>query len=299
MNIRDLEYLVALSEHRHFSRAAAACYVSQPTLSTQIKKLERELGAPLIERGSGPVILTSAGEEVVTRAKHLLANAAEIRTIASQAVNPRSGIFTLGIFPTLGPYLLPHIVPAIRSQLPELRLRLVEDKTTELLTSLRQGKLDAAIVATPADTEGFSEIPLFREEFVLAIPADYPQITAPATAEAMANSDILLLDEGHCLREQALTFCQQIGASESEFRATSLETLRHMVAAGAGITLLPRLAISSPVALNDGISLVEFAEPKPAREVALLWRQSSPLGDLMAELAPLLQQVPGGLITPL
>jgi LysR family hydrogen peroxide-inducible transcriptional activator len=171
MNLRDLEYFVALAEHRHFGRAAAACYVSQPTLSTQVKKLEAELGLQLIERSPRQVMLTAAGELVVGRARVILAEVQDIRGIARQAADPRSGSLRLGIFPTLGPYLLPHIVGPLHQRFPELELLLVEEKTDDLLERLRAGRLDVAILALPVHDETLHAEPLFREEFVLAVPA--------------------------------------------------------------------------------------------------------------------------------
>lgn len=298
MNLRDLEYLVAVADHRQFSRAAAACYVSQPTLSTQLRKLERELGTPLLERTSGGVLLTAAGEAIVGRARVVLAQVDEIRALAGRAADPRAGVLSLGMFPTLGPYLLPHVMPALRRAMPQLRVQLVEEKSAALLEGLRQGRLDAVLLALPFADEGLSVEPLFREEFVLAVPADHP-VPEPAPASALAGSEVLLLDEGHCLRDQALAVCSRVGADESGFRATSLETLRHMVAAGAGTTLLPRLAVAGPVAEPEGLRLVEMTEPRPFRDVALAWRPTSPVADLMPALAAVLRSGPGDLVRPL
>ncbi|GMA38846.1 LysR substrate-binding domain-containing protein [Mobilicoccus caccae] len=291
MNLRDLEYLVALSEHRHFGRAAAACYVSQPTLSTQIKKLESDLGAPLIERGARGVLFTMAGEQVLARAKTVLAGTEEIRAIARYATDPRAGTLRLGVFPTLAPYLLPHVVPEIRRRLPDLRLLLVEERTAELTDMLHAGSVDAVVLATPVE-DSFESLPLFREDFVLAVPSGHPlaATSGPVTTGALRGQDILLLAEGHCLREQALEVCSQVGAGERDgFRATSLETLRHMVAAGVGITLLPQLSVAPPVPQYDGIDLIPFADPAPYRDIALGWRRAGVHGGLMTELADILR----------
>lgn len=317
MNLRDLEYLVALSEHRHFGRAAAACYVSQPTLSTQIKKLEAELGAPLIERGTRGVLFTMAGESVLARAKTVLAGAEEIRAIARSATDPRSGTLRLGVFPTLGPYLLPHAVPLLKAELPDLRLLLVEEKTSDLVGMLRAGTLDAAVLAMPVD-DAFDHAPLFREEFVLAAPAGHElgggadgasgssgaTAGGPVTSEALRGRDVLLLADGHCLRDQALEVCALAGAAERDgFRATSLETLRHMVAGGVGITLLPHLAVTPPVPPSDGVVLRRFADPAPYRDIALVWRRGGVHAGLMAELAEIFRgvcdHVEGPGLTPL
>ncbi len=290
MNLRDLEYLVALSEHRHFGRAAAACYVSQPTLSTQIKKLESELGASLIERGPRGVLFTVAGEKVLVRARSMLAGAEEIRTIARHATDPRSGTLRLGVFPTLGPYLLPHVVPQLHGTLPDLKLLLVEEKTSELTQMLHGGTVDAVVLATPID-DAFEYEPLFREDFVLAVPSGHELAGREfVTTEALRGQDILLLADGHCLREQALEVCSQVGVTERDgFRATSLETLRHMVAAGAGVTLLPQLSVAPPVPQYDGVELVSFVDPVPYRDIALAWRKGGIHGDLMTDVAEILR----------
>jgi LysR family transcriptional regulator, hydrogen peroxide-inducible genes activator len=307
MNLRDLEYLVALAEHRHFGRAAAACYVSQPTLSTQLKKLEHELGVELIERGSRSVLLTRAGEQVVERAKLMLADADDIRGIARQARDPRTGTLRLGLFPTLAPYLLPHVVEPLHGRFPHLEILLVEAKTADLLAELTAGTLDAAVLALPIADESLYAEPLFREPFVLAVPAG-DRLAAPsagggerlARPEDLVRQDLLLLEEGHCLRDQALEVCQLAGAHERDgFRATSLETLRHMVAAGVGVTLLPELAVRPPVPEYDGLRLLRFAPPAPHRDVALVSRRTSVYHELLAEVAHVLRGLPAGYVEPL
>lgn len=302
MNLRDLEYLVALAEHRHFGRAAAACYVSQPTLSTQLKKLEAELGAELIERGSRGILLTSTGDQVVARARVMLGEVDDIRSIANQARDPRSGTFRLGIFPTLAPYLLPHVMPALRAAFPQLELLLVEEKTVELLELLHAGRVDAAVLALPVGSESLESTALFREEFLLAVPHAHPLAgqDAPLTLAQLGASDLLLLAEGHCLRDQALAVCQLAGLRERDgFRATSLETLRHMVASGVGVTLMPTLSVSPPVPEYSDIKLLQLGPSAPHRDVGLLWRRASVYRDLMPELADSLRSVPGSLVTPL
>lgn len=295
MNLRDLEYLVALAAHRHFGRAAAACYVSQPTLSTQIKKLESELGVVLIERGSRSVLLTAAGEEVVSRARHLLDDADQIRRIARAVADPESGTLRLGLFPTVAPYLLPHVVGGLRARFPRLELLLVEEKSPELIERLRAGTLDAALLALPLQEEFLAVEPLFREEFLLAMPAGHAFATAPEPlpVEAMAGQELLLLEDGHCLREQALAVCSMSGGHErGGFRATSLETLRHMVATGAGMTLLPELSVSPPVAEHPGVVVRRLADPAPYRDIALVRRTSHVDRRLLADLATVLRAVP-------
>lgn len=302
MNLRDLEYLVALHEQRHFGRAAAACFVSQPTLSTQLRKLENELGVELIERSSRSVIFTALGEAVVVRARRILADAEDIRGLARQARKPHAGTIRLGMFPTLGPYLLPHVVPELHTRFPGLEILLVEEKTAVLLDQLRSGVIDAAAVALPIVDETLHIAPLFREDFVFAAPLGDPVAAGegPLDPEAIAGEDLLLLTEGHCLRDQALAVCADTGATEhAGFRATSLETLRYMVAAGVGATLLPELAVAPPVAPNPGIVLRRFAAPAPHRDIALLWRRTSVYRELLPEVAEVLRSLPGDLVRPL
>lgn len=295
MNLRDLEYLVALADQRHFGRAAAACYVSQPTLSTQIKKLESELGVVLVERGSRSVLLTAAGEEVVERARHLLDDADQIRRIAKTAADPESGTLRLGLFPTLAPYLLPHIVGGLRARFPRLEVLLVEEKSPELIERLRTGTLDAALLALPLHDESLAAEPLFREDFLLAMPAAHELAAAdePLPAEVMAGQELLLLEDGHCLRDQALAVCSMAGGHErGGFQATSLETLRHMVAAGVGLTLLPELSVRPPVPGHPGVVIKRLAEPAPHRDIALARRASHVDGPLLRDLAAVLRSVP-------
>ena len=242
MNLSDLRYLVAVADHRHFGRAAEACFVSQPTLSTQIKKLERELGVELFERHPRQVLLTAAGEQVLQHARRAVAEADSIREVARQTRDPETGSLRLGIFPTLGPYLLPHVVPALHRRFPQLELLLVEEKTEVLLQRLHDGVIDVAALALPVDGDHLHSEPLFDEQFVLAVPADHDLASTKrkVNLSVIAGEQLLLLEEGHCLRAQALSVCHLNGASERRgFRATSLETLRQMVASGGGITLLP------------------------------------------------------------
>lgn len=294
MNLRDLEYVVALAEHRNFGRAADACFVSQPTLSAQIHKLETELGVVLFERGHRETFPTDVGHEVVARARSLLMEAAAIREVARSSQDPTSATVRLGIFPTLAPYLLPHVIPSLHHDLPHLELLLVEEKTDELLRRVRDGRLDAVIVATPVPDDGLTGEDLFSEDFVLAVPSDHrlAGLTEPVPISELADEHVLLLEEGHCLRDQALSVCHLVGAVERDgFRATSLETLRQMVAAGVAVTLLPRLAVSPPVANPDGVSLVPLAAPAPSRRLAMFWRDTNPLRSFLPRLAEAFRSV--------
>lgn len=295
MNLRDLAYLVAVADHRHFGRAAEACFVSQPTLSVQLKKLEQELGVPLVERGS-QILLTAAGEEVVARARSVLREVDGIRDAAQRATDPEAGSLRVGLFPTLAPYLLPHVVPRVRERYPELELLLVEEKTEKLLQLLRDGQLDAAVLALPVADDRLHAEPLFEEAFLLAAPVGHPaaETDGPAPLSVLDGEAVLLLEDGHCLRDQALSVCRLASAHErSGFRATSLETLRQMVAAGVGLTLLPELAVQPPVPVSEAIALRRFAEPQPTRQIAMLWREHDPRADFLPGLAELFVVAPG------
>ncbi|MDQ2649519.1 MAG: LysR substrate-binding domain-containing protein [Actinomycetota bacterium] len=293
MNLRELGYLVALAEHRHFGRAAEACFVSQPTLSTQVRKLERELGVELIERNPRHAVLTDAGQRVVQRAKVMLAEADNIKGIALQAQDPEAGSLRIGLFPTLAPYLLPHVVPSLRARFPKLELLLVEEKTEVVLQRLRDAQLDAGILALPVHDGHLQHELLFEEDFVLAVPADNPfaATSGPVQPSQLAGEQVLLLEEGHCLRDQALDVCAVAGAVErTGFRATSLETLRQMVASGVGLTLLPELSVHPPVPPSNDVALLRFAEPVPRRRIAMFWRPSSVYAELLPKVADHLRE---------
>ena len=300
MNLRDLRYLVALADHKHFGRAAAACYVSQPTLSTQIKKLEDELGVPLVERAPRKVMLTPAGRDAAERARRIVAEVEQMKEAARRSQDPEAGTVRLGMFPTLGPYLLPHVVPRIRARFPHLELLLVEEKSDVLLSRLREGKLDAGLLALPvADDQLHTEF-LFEEPFVLAVSESHPLAQRGSlTLAELSHQQLLLLEDGHCLREQALDVCRLSGANEkSEFRATSLETLRQMVAADVGITLLPTLAVKPPVARSPNIHLLGFSDSHPSRRIAMVWRKSSAMSGFLQVFAQVFRELPPGLFQP-
>ncbi len=299
MNLRDLKYLVALADHRHFGRAAEASFVSQPTLSTQLKKLEDELGVQLIERGPRQVLLTEVGEAIVERCREVLNEIEQIREEARRHRDPEAGSFRLGLFPTLGPYLLPHVMPQLRTRFPQLEMYLVEEKTEVLLQMLQRGELDATVLALPIESHhSFEQEVLFDEPFVLALPSDQPLPRhMPVPMLELKAQSLLLLEEGHCLRDQALEVCARTGARErAGFRATSLETLRQMVAAGVGMTLLPILSVKPPVASNPAVRLVAFETPAPIRTLGLLWRKQSARARLMPALAEVLRAVPPELL---
>jgi LysR family hydrogen peroxide-inducible transcriptional activator len=277
MNLRDLQYLVALAETGHFGEAAERCHVSQPTLSAQIKKLEEYLGVQLFERQPRRVSPTEAGRRIIERARHITQEAEDIRELARASRDPLSGKLRIGLIPTIAPYLLPRVAVKLGRKLPKLSLMLYEYQTQPLLQKLRDGELDLAILALPADTDALQTRSLFAETFVVAMPRNH-RLTARKRVKPadLAGEKILLLEEGHCLRDQALEVCGTVALDEeSDFRATSLETLRQMVAAGLGITLLPRLAAEGPIAGARGLEFRPFAPPSPSRVVGAAWRKSS------------------------
>ena len=299
MNLRDLRYLVALADLKHFGRAAESCFVSQPTLSTQIKKFEDELGVPLIERNPRNVMLTDVGVAVVARARAMLHEADQIKNIARRAKDPESGTVKIGIFPTLGPYLLPHVVPNIVKKFPKLELMLFEEKTEIVLKKLHDGDLDAGIIALPIHDDTLHAEFLFEEPFVLAVPKSSALAKLKKIKLSdLANERLLLLDDGHCLRDQALEVCQTAGVGErTGFRATSLETLRHMVSANVGMTLLPALTVQPPVPPTPNVVLIPFADPVPNRRIAIVWRRTSALTVFLQQLVPLLKTLPKGALS--
>lgn len=273
MNIRDLQYLVAVAKHRHFGKAADACFISQPTLSAQLKKLEDELGVTLFERNNKQILITPMGEQLIAQAQIILREVNALKDLAKQTQNPLSGKFRLGIIPTLGPYLLPHVLPIVKKKLPDLNIILHEDKTTRILDELRQGRLDAIILAIPVASEGLVIKELFHEPFLVALPAHHPlAIKKEIKVRELVDENLLLLEDGHCLRDQALEVCQTMHHQNNHgFHATSLETLRQMVVAGNGITLLPALAVDK----NPSVAVKPINKQKAFRLIGMLWRKQS------------------------
>lgn len=291
MNLRDLQYLVAVAEYRHFGKAAEACHVSQPTLSQQLKKLEEYLGAQLIERDSRRVQLTSLGSDVATRARRIVNDAEALVQLARSASDPLVGELRLGAFPTLAPYYLPVVLPMLRQKLPDLKLFLVEDKTPHLIQLVQRGELDAALLALPVPNEGLEAIPLFREPFLLAVPKQHLLARRKQIGlEDLQGQSLLLLEDGHCLRDQALEVCQQAGAGENAtFRASSLETLRQMVAGGIGITLMPQMAVREQ---EEGVRYVPL-KAMAERHVGLVFRASTSRRRTLIHLVQLLRAQQG------
>lgn len=275
IKIRDLEYLDALEIHRHFGKAAEACHVSQPTLSGQLMKLEEQLGVSLVERHPRNIMLTPAGEKLLAKARRVLNAARDLEQTARTLGDPLAGEFHLGLIPTLAPYLLPLIMPGLVADLPNLQLFLHEHKTADLLRQLDEGTLDALVLPWLDDMQNFQAYDLFHEKFVLAVSRKHPMAERKRVKlDYLKGHKVLTLEDGHCLRDQALGYCFSAGAEEDRhFQATSLETLRYMVAANMGITLLPELAVGPPVE-NSDIRYIEFQHPAPSRRIVLLVRQN-------------------------
>lgn len=291
MNLRELEYLVAVAEERHFHKAAKRCFVSQPTLSGQLKKLEDELGVLLVERSTRKVVMTNVGKAVTEQARRILAQVKGIREIAQTSQDVMAGDLHLGLIPTLAPYLLPQIMQKIHKQYPKLKLWLHEYQTSVLLEKLHRAELDLLILALPVDTDEFAELDLFQESFLLAVPRDEELAGKQVISLGdLDNREMLLLEEGHCLRHQALEVCFMAGATEnSAFQASSLETLRHMVGEGMGLTLMPELAVPDKQTKKDPIRYLPFKNPKPSRRIGMLYRKGSYREQTFARLRTLIQ----------
>ena len=275
ISLRQLRYFTALARHRHFGRAAEACRVTQPALSMQIRELEREIGAELVERRSSEIALTTTGAEVARRAERILAAAQDLVEFARHR-ETLAGPLKLGVIPTLAPYLLPKLLPRLQSSYRSLQLELRESQTALLLDELISGELDCALLALPLDHAEIETLVLFKDRFLLAIPAGEAMPRRPLRAEDVDQHRLILLEEGHCLRDQALAFCSgKPRETASAFGATSLATVMQMVANGYGVTLVPEIATQAE-ARNKRVSLKRFAAPEPGRTIGLVWRKTSP-----------------------
>jgi LysR family hydrogen peroxide-inducible transcriptional activator len=276
INLKDLKYLVALADTGHFGRAAERTFVSQPTLSAQLKKLEEYLGVKLVERQPKNVQLTEVGRQVVVRARRMLDEGDEIVALARSNTDPYSGKLKLALIPTIGPYLLPRVMQKIRKGLPNLGLMLYEYQTEPLLKRLRDGELDVGILALPVQPDGLESRKLYDEAFTVALPNNHPLAEKSSVKiHDLKGHTLLLLEDGHCLRDQALEVCSRVDVREAEdFRATSLETLRQMVVAGLGVTLMPEMAVETPFGSQRGMTIRQFAKPAPTRTVGAVWRKS-------------------------
>ncbi|HEY2678960.1 MAG TPA: LysR substrate-binding domain-containing protein [Steroidobacteraceae bacterium] len=293
MNLKDLKYLVALADTGHFGKAAERSFVSQPTLSAQLKKLEAYLGVKLVERQPKNVQLTDVGKQIVIRARRMLDEGDEIIALARSNTDPFAGKLKMALIPTIGPYLLPRVMQKIRKALPHLGLMLYEYQTEPLLKRLRDGEIDFGIIALPALQEGVESRALYEEAFTVALP-NHHALAAKSTIKVadLKGQTLLLLEDGHCLRDQALEVCSRVDVREAEdFRATSLETLRQMVVAGLGLTLLPELAVESPFGSQRGLTIRQFSKPAPKRTVGAVWRKSSTRSDAIAAICDVVDDV--------
>lgn len=289
VTLRQLRYLVSVADTLHFGRAAERCHVSQPSLSAQIQQLEDVLGVQLVERTQRRVLLTPAGRDAVARARRILGEMSDLAAAARSAAAPLGGELRLGAIPTLAPYHLPRVLPDLRRDHPDLKLFLREDLTGRLLDSLKAGALDAVLLALPVDEPGLEHAAVFDEPFAVALPAGHPLAARPALTERdLSGERLLLLEEGHCFRDQALAVCHRTGGPDRDgFSGTSLATLCEMVAGRIGVTLLPELARARAPA---GVETRPFAEPRPSRRIGLAWRKGSPRGTELQQLAAYLRR---------
>lgn len=280
---KQLQYLVALAQTEHFSRASQVCNVTQSTLSAGIRELETILGVELAERTKRTVIMTPIGRQIASRAAKIITDAQDIMDLCSISAGPLTGHLHLGVIPTIAPYLLPHLFPLLRHSYPLLDLRIRETQTAVLVEEVLSGQLDVALLALPASDGKLVEKPLFEDPFVLLTPAGH-SLARQSTikAETLSDETLLLLEEGHCFRDQAIEFCTSKGIHAgletglSTLGATSLTTITQMVAADFGITLLPQMAVQSETANNAHLAVRPFADPAPSRSIGLMWRKSSP-----------------------
>jgi LysR family hydrogen peroxide-inducible transcriptional activator len=290
-SLRQLQYVVAVAQELSFRRAAELCHVSQPSLSAQLAQLEHALGVQLFERDRRRVLLTTAGHALLARAQRVLLEADDLVEAAARAGDPLAGTLRIGVIPTVSPYLLPSLTPVLRAKFKRLTLAWVEDKTDVLVARLEGGSLDAALVALEADLGDVAHEIIATDPFMLVMPPDHPLAakSSPAPASDLRGSSVLLLDDGHCFREQALAVCSTARAKELEFRATSLSTLVQMVAGGAGITLIPSLSIATELR-RANVRVRAFRDPAPHRTIALIWRKRSPLEATLTQLAEVVAQ---------
>ncbi len=284
MTLSELRYAVAVADTRHFGQAAAACHVSQPSLSVAVRKLEDELGVTLFERGRGEVSVTPAGEQVIAQARRVLAEAEQLRSIAVQSKDQLAGPLRLGAIYTIGPYLLPELIPVLHERAPGMPLVIEENYTGRLRERLKQGELDAIIISLPFEEPGVVTLPLYDEPFMAVLPASHPlKDQDPLRLEDMADATLLLLGAGHCFRDQVLERCPACqrtvtadGSTPRNLEGSSLETIRHMVASGMGVTILPCSAVGADRYAQRLLAVRRFEDPAPSRRVALAWRASFP-----------------------
>ncbi len=294
--IAGLRAFVAVAEKQHFSSAATTLGVSQSTLSQALSALETGLGVQLVERSTRRVFLTAEGRELLSHAQAVIESVTAFAAAAAGASDPMQGSIRLGLIPTVAPYVLPTVLAGLAERLPALTLRVIEDQTERLLTGLREGSLDAALIALPAETSGITEIPIYDEDFVLALPPRHPLSgKRRVSPTALADLPLLLLDEGHCLRDQALDVCRKAGvhAELANTRAASLATAVQCVSGGLGVTLIPQSAVPVETA-RSRLELAYFAPPRPGRRIGLVFRSSSGRDGPYRQLAELIGELVGG-----
>jgi LysR family hydrogen peroxide-inducible transcriptional activator len=294
LNIRDLEYLVAVDELKHFRKAAEKCFVSQPTLSGQIKKLEEDLGVELFERSKHKIILTDTGKKIIERARIILAEVKHIEDLARTATDPMSGKLNIGIIPTIAPFLLPLIIKVMKKEFPRLEPLLHEIQTATIIEKLDKGEIDLGILALPIEDSNLIQLSLFKEPFFMAVSGEHKLSSKKTvTLQDLRNETVLLLEDGHCLGRQALDICYTAGAKEMEnFRATSMETLRHMLLVENVITLIPQLAVNHYKKLKEEyIKYIPFENPKPQRNVGLVYRKTSGREEAFVKTGELIKRV--------
>ncbi|MGB6443607.1 MAG: LysR substrate-binding domain-containing protein [Xanthobacteraceae bacterium] len=284
ITLRQLHYFDALAAHSHFGRAAAACAISQPALSMQIKELEEVLGAVLIERGARQVRLTQFGQEAALRVRDILRSIDELGDFARASQDRLAGRLRIGMIPTIAPYLLPTVIGNLTRTRPELEIHVREALTSKLIQELAEGRLDTAIVALPVSESSLTEVALFAENFLLVRPGEDEGTPVP-NSEALRDVRLLLLEEGHCFRDQALSFCHmQSALPRQTLDASSLSTLVQMVSAGMGVTLIPEMAV--PVeTCSASVSVARFKDPQPSRTIGMVWRKTSPLAGQLLQLS--------------
>jgi LysR family hydrogen peroxide-inducible transcriptional activator len=275
VTLTELRYIVAVARERHFGRAAEASFVSQPTLSVAVKKLEEELGVALFERGPGEVTITPAGQKIVAQAQRVLEEASRIKDLAAAGRDPLAGPLRLGAIYTIGPYLLPRLIPILRRVAPAMQLHIQENFTHRLADALKNGEVDVILIALPFDEPGIETRAVYDEPFFIAVPKGHPwEGRKRVSAEELSRESLLLLGEGHCLRDQVLEFCHTTRTRAIE--GGSLETIRQMVASGVGVTVLPSTSIGPNSGTGDLIRILPFTKPTPTRRVGLAWRRSYP-----------------------
>lgn len=289
LTLRQMRYFDAVATHGHFGRAADTCAISQPALSVQIKELEESFGTPLLERTTRSVRLTSFGEDVLTRIRAILRDVDELSDMARAAQSGLAGRLRLGVIPTIAPYLLPALLREVKTAFPDMALMVRETMTANLIAELHAGKIDTAIVALPVSEPAFTEVPLWSEEFVLVRPASEAAAPVPAP-DALERERLLLLEEGHCFRDQALSFCSMPTARPHEgLDGSSLSTLVQMVGAGLGVTVIPEMAV--PVDTPSAkVNVARFSGAQPARTIGMIWRKSTPLAAQLEQLAAVVRQ---------